>query len=63
MVKKVIAKEVKPTRVDTHLKSKKAPTKSELELQVKHLQQANDALEASNKKKNELLKSFKGKLK
>ena len=61
MVKKVIAKEPKPKRVDTNLKPKKAPTKSELELQVKNLQQANDVLEASNRKKNELLKSFEGK--
>ena len=45
MVKKVISKEPKQKRVDTNLKIKKAPTKSELELQVKHLQQANDALE------------------
>ena len=62
MVKKVIAKEPKPKRVDTNLKPKKAPTKSELKLQVKNLQQANDVLEASNRKKNELLKSFEGKI-
>ena len=62
MVKKVIAKAPKPKRVDTNLKPKKAPTKSELKLQVKNLQQANDVLEASNRKKNELLKSFEGKI-
>ena len=52
MVKKVISKEVKVKRVDTNLKLKKAPTKSELELQVKDLLQANDALEKSNREKD-----------
>ena len=60
MVKKIISKEVK--RVDTNLKPKKAPTKSELELQVKALLQANGALEKSNRKKLELLKALKSKL-
>ena len=46
MVKKVILK-----RVDTNLKAKKAPTNSELELQIKHLLQTNDALEESLRKK------------
>ena len=45
MVKKVISKEVKIKRVDTILKIKKVPTKAELELKVKDLQQTNDALE------------------
>jgi hypothetical protein len=62
MVKKVISKEVKVKRVDTNLKLKKAPTKSELELQVKDLLQANDALEKSNRQKIELLESFGGKI-
>ena len=60
MVKKIISKEVK--RVDTNLKPKKAPTKSELELQVKALLQANDALEKSNRKKIELLEGFEVKI-
>ena len=48
MVKQTISKETK--RVDSSLKTKKAPTKSELELQVEDLLQANDALEQSNRK-------------
>ena len=40
MVKKVLTKEVK--RFDTNLKIRKAPTKLELEMQVKMLKQAND---------------------
>ena len=60
MVKQTISKETK--RVDSSLKTKKAPTKSELELQVEDLLQANDALEQSNRKKIELIKSFEGKI-
>ena len=41
---------------------KKPPTKSELELQVKKLQQTNDALEESMQKKIELLERFEGKI-
>ena len=62
MVKKVISKETKVKRVDTNLKNKIAPTKSDLELQVKDLQQANNALEEMNRKKIELLESFEGKI-
>ena len=57
MVKKVISK-----RVDTNLKAKKTPTKSELELQIKHLIETNDALEESLKKKTELLEGFEQKI-
>ena len=49
-------------RVDTNLKAKEAPTKSKLELQIKHLLQTNDALEESLRKKIELLESFEGKI-
>jgi hypothetical protein len=67
MVKKVIPKEViskqaKVKRVDTNLKNKKAPTKLELEVQVKNLQLANDALEESLKQKIKHLESFEGKI-
>ena len=63
MVKKVISKEAKPKRVVTNLKpNKKAPTKSELECQVKNLQLANDALEESNRQKIKLLESFEAKI-
>ena len=62
MVKKVISKEAKVKRVDTNLKSKKPPTKAELELQVKHLMKTNDALEESSKKKIALLESFGSKI-
>ena len=62
MVKKVISKEVIVKRVDTNLKIRKAPTKSELEIQVKKLQQTNDALEESNRKKIELLERFDEKI-
>ena len=62
MVKKVISKEAIVKRVDTNLKIRKAPTKSELEIQVKKLQQTNDALEESNRKKIELLERFDEKI-
>ena len=63
MVKKVILKEeAKIKRIDTNLKVKKSQTKSELELQVQNLKKTNDTLEESNRKKNELLQSFEGKL-
>ena len=67
MVKKVIPKEliskgVKVKRVDTNLKHKKAPTKSELEVQVNKLQLANDALEESLRQRIKLLESFEGKI-
>ena len=62
MVKKTIAKEAIVKRIDTNLKIRKAPTKSELEMQVKKLQQTNDALEESNRKKIELLEQFEGKI-
>ena len=64
MVKKVTLKETKVKRVDTNLKNKhkKVQTKSDLELQVKNLQQANNALEEMNRKKIELLESFEGKI-
>ena len=62
MVKKLVSKETKVKRVDTILKMKKPPTKSELELQVKKLQQTNDALEESMRKKIELLERFEGKI-
>ena len=54
MVKKVIKKEAK-----INLKVRKAPTKAELELQVKQWQQTNDDLE----KNIELLVSFEVKIK
>ena len=61
MAKRVLSKEVK--RVDTNLKTnKKAPTKSELEIQVKLLKQANDALEEKNKKNIEIIESFEEKM-
>ena len=60
MVKKVLSKEVK--RVDTNLKTRKAPTKSELEMQVKVLKQTNDALEEKNKKNIEIIESFEEKI-
>ena len=62
MVKEVISKEVKVKRVETNLKVKKAPTKLDLELQVKNLQEANDALEKSLRKKIELIENFEGKI-
>ena len=62
MVRKVIVKEAKVNRVETNPTIKKSPTKAELMLQVKNLQQANDALEESNRKKIELLETSGGKL-
>ena len=62
MVKKVISKEPKQKRVDTNIKIKRAPTKSQLELQVKNLQHANDTLEERHKKNIELIESFGGKI-
>ena len=62
MVGKVIAKESKIKRVDTNGRIKKVLTKSELLLQVKELQNTNDALEESIKKKIELLESFAGRI-
>ena len=62
MVKKLVPKETKVKRVETITKIKKIPTKSELEMQVKKLLQANDALEESNRKKIELLERFEGKI-
>ena len=62
MVKKALSKEAKVKRVDTNLKLKRAPTKSELKIQVKNLQKTNDALEESNRKKIELLESFEWKI-
>ena len=41
---------------------KKPQTPSELEIQVKKLLEANDALEESNRKKIELLERFEGKI-
>ena len=58
MVKKVISKEAKIKRVETNLKLKKVPTKSDLELQVKHLEQKNEALEERHKKNIDLINSF-----
>ena len=63
MVKKVISKETKIKRVETNIKIKKVPTKAELEKQVMHLQQTNDALEEVIRKNKELLESFEGKIK
>ena len=63
MVKKVISKEVKVKRVDTNLKVKKSPTKLDLELQLQNLQEANDALEKSLRKKIELIETLMEKLK
>ena len=65
MVKKVISREPKEKRADNILKVKvkKAPTKLELELQVKNLQQTNDALEKVNRKNIELLENFEVKIK
>ena len=60
MVKKVLSKEVK--RVDTNLKIRKAPTKSELEMQVKVLKQANDDLEERHRKNIDIIESFEGKI-
>ena len=62
MVSKTISKDSKSKRVDINLKIKRAPTKPELILQVKFLQQANDVLEESNRKKIELLESFEEKI-
>ena len=62
MVSKVIQKESKIKRVETNIKIKKAPTKSELVMQVKSLQNTNDALEESIKKKIELIESFSGRI-
>jgi hypothetical protein len=56
MVKNVISKDLKQKRVDTNLKFKKAPTKLELELQAKNVQQANHALEERHKRILNLLK-------
>ena len=55
MVKIVISKEAKVKRFETNLKVKRAPTKSEQELQVKTLQPTNDALEESLKQKIKLI--------
>ena len=60
--KEVISKQAKVKRVDTNLKYKKPPTKSELEVQVKNLQLANDALEESLRQKIKHLESFEGKI-
>ena len=62
MVKKVISKETKFQRVDSNLKIKKAPTKSELEVQVKNLIQTNAALEENIRKKIDIIESFGGKI-
>ena len=62
MVKKVISKEVKVKKVDTNLKLKKVPTKLDLEVQVKKLQETNDALEKSIRKKIDLLENFGAKI-
>ena len=58
MVKKVISKEVKVKKVDTNLKLKKVPTKLDLEVQIKKLQETNDALLKSIRKKVDLLENF-----
>ena len=63
MVQKVISRESKGNRVDTIVKVKKAPTKLELELQVKNLQQTNDALEDRHRKNVEIIESFDKKIK
>ena len=63
MVQKVISRESKGNRVDTIVKVKKAPTKLELELQVKDLQQTNDALEKVNGKNIQPFKNFEVKIK
>ena len=60
--KEVLSKEAKVKRIETNLKHKKAPTKSELEVQVKKLQLANDALEESLRQRIKLLESFEGKI-
>ena len=62
MVSKVMSKETQVKRVDKNLKIKKSATKSELMLQVQNLLIINDALEESNRRKNELLESFGGKI-
>ena len=62
MVSKIISKDVKSKRVETNPKVKRAPTKPELMLQVKALQQSNDALEESIRKKVELLERFEVKI-
>ena len=62
MVSKVMSKETQVKRVDKNLKIKKSATKSELMLQVQNLLNINDALEESNRRKNELLESFGGKI-
>ena len=60
----MIPKEAKVTkRVDTNLKIRKCLSKAELMLQVKNLQETNDALEKTNRKKIELLESFDVKIK
>ena len=51
MVSKVIKKDTKVKRVESNIQSKRALTKPELVLQVKALQEANDALEDLTKEK------------
>ena len=48
--------------MDSNLKIKKAPTKSELEVQVKNLIQTNAALEENIRKKIDIIESFGGKI-
>ena len=63
MVSKVIPREAKVIkRVDTNLKIRKSSTKAELLLQVKKLQETNNALEENNRKKIELIESFEEKI-
>ena len=57
----IISKIIKLLRNLSHAKVK-TPTKSDLELQVKNLLQANAALENSNRKKIKLIESFEGKI-
>ena len=58
MVKKLVSKETKVKSVEKIVKMKKPPTKLELEIEVKKLLQANDALEESIRKKIELLETY-----
>ena len=52
-------KEIKARRVDTNLKSKKVPTKSDLVLQVKALEEAYSDLEEVNEKNTKVIETLK----
>ena len=58
MVRKVIVKEAKVKRVNTNLKAKRVPTKSELEIRIKNLLEINDTLDETHKKNMRVIVSF-----